>query len=457
MTHIARKKYYKTFLATLSRGTRRARPELWTSLEPEHKKEFLEFVFEAAHWDSHLSEWARKALCRDPGASPSKDPARNRLIEPGRQLVLTWQGPWGVVAPSRVSAATDELAATETLKRDRYAMSLWQEAKKRFELLKTDLTADEFGGSLELCTRTFQTGLVRLHLHACFASTGGRLERMELSALSVFGCLPHVQVEDARNQRKRRAAQWSGLYYVIAPKIGSLFTHTTARPHHEFEVNAEWIWSLVASHKIELSAARREIVGSGKNLARHLPNMDALEKEREKLVVQEIIRRRAVEIEKMRKAFKTLPSVVSWVRELSAPSDRRKFLMLDGETRLGKTAYAFSLVPPGAALEVNCAGCEYPPLRSFVRAKHRLILFDEASTDMVLKNKRLFQAPNGPVIMGSSPTNALAYEVFLGETLLVVASNNWEQELSALPAQQRAWLEGNMVFVSVKDKLYRAD
>ena len=86
-----------------------------------------------------------------------------------------------------------------------------------------------------------------------------------------------------------------------------------------------------------------------------------------------------------------------------------------------------------------------------------MILFDEASTDMVLRNQRLFQAPNTPVVVGSSPTNALAYELFLGDTLLVVASNNWEQELSALPESQRAWLEANMVYVQVEQRLYLED
>ena len=142
------------------------------------------------------------------------------------------------------------------------------------------------------------------------------------------------------------------------------------------------------------------------------------------------------------------------MKELSVPQDRRNFLVLDGPTQRGKSAFAFSLVEPGAALEVNCAGVEDPPLRAFSRAKHRLILFDEASTHCVLKNKRLFQAPNTPVIVGSSPTNALAYSVYLGDTLLVVCSNDWEQELATLPAGQRDWLVGNMVFVSVKEKLY---
>ena len=57
--------------------------------------------------------------------------------------------------------------------------------------------------------------------------------------------------------------------------------------------------------------------------------------------------------------------------------------------------------------------------------------------------------------MGSSPTNALAYEVYLNDTLLVVASNNWEKELAALPAGERAWLDANMVYVNVKEKLYK--
>ena len=244
------------------------------------------------------------------------------------------------------------------------------------------------------------------------------------------------------------------MYYVLAPRIGSLFTFTTMRPHHGFEVNAEWIWSLVALHKIELSAARRELVASGKNLSRHLQNMDVLIKERRNEANEDMIALRNKAIAATRRPFRKIPAVDAWLGELSAPRDRRKFLVLDGPTRMGKTAFAFSIVEAGAALEVNCAGVEDPPLRAFSQSKHRLILFDEASTHMVLKNKRLFQAPNTPVIVGSSPTNALAYSVFLGDTLLVVSSNDWERELGVLPENQRDWLVGNMVFVSVREKLY---
>ena len=322
------------------------------------------------------------------------------------------------------------------------------------EDLKEILGAEDMGASMELCTRTLAQGSIRVHLHACYISSMARLNRMELSALKIWGSCPHVSTECSKRQHRRRATQQSGMYYVIAPKIGSLFTFSTMRPHHEFEVNAEWIWSLVATHKIELTAARRELVASGKNLSRHLQNMDVLIKERRNEANEDMIALRNKAIAATRRPFRKIPAVDAWIRELSAPRDRRKFLVLDGPTRMGKTAFAFSIVEAGAALEVNCAGVEDPPLRAFSQSKHRLILFDEASTHMVLKNKRLFQAPNTPVIVGSSPTNALAYSVFLGDTLLVVSSNDWEQELAALPEKQRDWLVGNMVFVSVQEKLY---
>ena len=43
----------------------------------------------------------------------------------------------------------------------------------------------------------------------------------------------------------------------------------------------------------------------------------------------------------------------------------------------------------------------------------------------------------------------------MNDTLLVVASNNWEKELAALPPIQRAWLDANMIYVLVKEKLFK--
>ena len=122
-----------------------------------------------------------------------------------------------------------------------------------------------------------------------------------------------------------------------------------------------------------------------------MPNLDLLEKERQKCILSEEISNRDKLIGHTRKAFVHIEAVSEWVRDLQSPRDRRKFLVLDGPSRMGKTAFSCSLVGSGEALEVNCAGIVDPPLRAFSRSRHRLILFDEAATHMVLKNRRLFR------------------------------------------------------------------
>ena len=97
-----------------------------------------------------------------------------------------------------------------------------------------------------------------------------------------------------------------------------------------------------------------------------------------------------------------------------------------------------------------------PPLRAFDLALHSLILFDEASVGMVLKNRRLFQAPNVPVTIGTSPTNQAAYDVFLHHTMLVLCSNSWTQQLLTTPAGEAAWITANQVLVSVTEPMFAA-
>ena len=141
---------------------------------------------------------------------------------------------------------------------------------------------------------------------------------------------------------------------------------------------------------------------------------------------------------------------------LKVTADRRKFLVLNGPSRLGKTQFAMSLAPRGRALEVNCAAATHPPLREFDQSAHSLILFDEASPQMVLDNRKLFQCPNAYVTIGSSPTNSLAYSVYLNDTGLVVATNTWRHELAAMPACDRDWLAANMVYVEVENPLWKS-
>ena len=155
-----------------------------------------------------------------------------------------------------------------------------------------------------------------------------------------------------------------------------------------------------------------------------------------------------------RKKPKTIEVVSAWLSELSATRDRKKFLVLNGPSRLGKTQFAISLFGLQRTLEVNCASADHPPLRAFSPKNHKCIVFDEAPTPMVVANKRLFQSPNCKVVIGLSPTNMNAYPVYLNDAALIICTNSWHTELPAMKDADAQWLRQNMVFVDVQTPLW---
>ena len=158
-------------------------------------------------------------------------------------------------------------------------------------------------------------------------------------------------------------------------------------------------------------------------MTRHLANLDALNVELAAQEVQEGIRRKSCELAATQKKMKTIPVVSAWLSELSATRDRKKFLVLNGPSRLGKTQFAISLFGIENTLEVNCVSADHPPLRAFSPKLHKCIVFDEAPTTMVVSNKRLFQSPNCKVIIGLAPTNMNVYPVYLNDAALVICTN----------------------------------
>jgi hypothetical protein len=148
--------------------------------------------------------------------------------------------------------------------------------------------------------------------------------------------------------------------------------------------------------------------------------------------------------------------VTQWLNSFRDHCDRRKFLVLSGPSRLGKTQYAVSLVAEGSSLQLNCAGVIHPSLRDFDWKVHKLILFDEGSPMMVARNRRLFQCPNAIVTLGQSPTNSLNYSVYLNDTALVISSNSWVEDLNRLDHGDAEWIRANQILVEVSAPMWTA-
>ena len=108
--------------------------------------------------------------------------------------------------------------------------------------------------------------------------------------------------------------------------------------------------------------------------------------------------------------------------------------------RKGSLHHAYSLAGPKCTLDVNCSRTMEPNLKTFDPVVHKTILFDEAKASTVVERKALFQGRNAWVDMATSGTNCYSYKVWAYGTMMVVASNKWQQELDAMPAVDSAWL-----------------
>ena len=108
-------------------------------------------------------------------------------------------------------------------------------------------------------------------------------------------------------------------------------------------------------------------------------------------------------------------------------------------------------------LELNMAAAPEPDLKAFNHETHDLILFDECPAQVILKQKKLFQAPAVKVALAASVTGCYSYAVWLHQKLLVVCSNVWHHELRTLPAEDRDWLLSNSLVYTVEQPLWRQD
>ncbi len=172
-----------------------------------------------------------------------------------------------------------------------------------------------------------------------------------------------------------------------------------------------------------------ELLRSAKNLPRLLQGLDCW---RAQALALETVKER-------QRPFVTVSAVQGWLATLQYTEEARYKVVLD------------AVRAHRGALEFNCTGVLDPDLRAAERHD-----FDEATPEMVLRRKKLFQAGVEPVQMGQSATNCHAYVVWVHGVKLVASTNVREENMARLPATQHEWLRrGNSVLVLVRASLPR--
>jgi len=131
-------------------------------------------------------------------------------------------------------------------------------------------------------------------------------------------------------------------------------------------------------------------------------------------------------------------------------------LVLVGGSKPGKTELAKDFKGPAQTLVVDCQHAAHPDLREFDPSKHQAVVMDDiAGSDFVLANKKLLQAHADGAKLGQSPTQTLAYEVFLWRVPVVVTTNHWSA--AHHDAVDQEWLAKNCVVEEIAEKVHCRD
>ena len=376
-----------------------------------------------------------------------------------KSVMLTYNGEWGVLPSTTVPVGATDAVLVEHLVVEPSATALWDEFHKRCERLIRFLRPTDWAYSQEVCMQTWATtGGIRLHFHLYMRSE----QKMWCATSEMFlwrDSTPH-KAQHLNTFATRTQSGNGGMYYLVCPKIGLLRCASSKEPFTGFSVNPAWIQSMVSCRKMTTDDAREQYVACGAGLLRRLADLDKLVQCRREKEIEAKVRAIQEGLASTQLAFHPFPAIDAWRRSAEQPMQRRKkFLILEGGSGLGKTEYARAMYGADSTLELNCASCgKSPDLRRHDALQHRCILFDEASPTMVLANRKLFQAPAAWVDLGHSPTGRDVYRVFLNEAVLVVCSNGWSAQCEQLQSDDdKEWLQKNLVLVIIHGPMYIVD
>ena len=385
------------------------------------------------------------------------DPAVNSVLTKprGSSLLCTWNNSKWLLPPACTKHGLDK--GVEVARRIAWVSKLFDTVSGLLDRLLADYRCLQYAVALEICPNSFEQGIGRVHVHAFLKPAAGRAWFPNLKELELDGALPHC-VTGMSASRSRSTSGNAGLFYVQAPKRGSIFTHGSKQPFTGYPVSATWILNMLQGGKITPLVAKDLVLRTVSGATRALAEIRLAEEAGQQAAIMRAQDEARRGLQRTRKPWRRIPLVEKWLEQYEELHDRYRFLVLEGPSSVGKTVYARTLAPRSReTLELNCAGNTALDLRSFRREEHGAILFDEISPAQVASQRKLFQACCAKVQLGLSPTGQHVYSVFLHRVRLICCSNDWTRKLQQEPEDVQEWLNANSNFVLVDGPLWQED
>ena len=378
-------------------------------------------------------------------------------------VLLTYHTNVGEQNPQAVSVQEQDLPM-HMIKEELMAIHEYEEVYHSFKDFITNLARQthcpRWATCMELNPHADRS--TRVHLHAFLGQecsylgfvTHMKKVRFHLSTVLFRGIRPHAQPMRPRGPSGVTVASAHGLYYVLAPKIGQMWSDGNIKPFEDFAVAPRTILGLWQARKLEASVARKQLlrtrargVQAAVQLIDYIESEEFLEStECERAMIKHHLKRKMV-------GFIPHETVSAWKRQynmtITGYLHRHRMLLMRGKSRSGKTMFAKAIFGEGATLLVNCQGLTdvLPDLRHFNRRTHRCIVFDECNPKQILANKAFFQAGIEPIQMAQSHCGAHRYFVWVYGTAFVLCSNKFSLEADPvmnITQEDSEWLKKNI-------------
>ena len=394
-------------------------------------------------------------------------------------ILLTYIGEYGIIDvmtlsfPQRAGSVEDQLLSVDerwirilTLHIDALALLLRehptvQKLARDLETLGVDtcnrLHTPHWSMSVEVCAKTLQKRILRVHGHL-WVTLKRQTVLLEQFKLPGTAFLPYVnwnviQFMEGRTTRSAQAGH-SGNLYTCIDKIGGITKASTLEPWSDYPVRDIWITNLYAANKISYQTARQGYVNTVHRVGYNLNSLDMVHKEKQTRLLQEKVLRIEKEIRASFRPWKRIDVVLAWQAQYESLLPRYDFLVLDGDSKFGKTWYALSLNGVGRTLYVDCTS-GYPNLKDFDNALYDAILLDEITPKCAISIKKAVQASNELVTLGSSPTMCNAYKLHLHRVQIICCSNVWSSDMKKLNKTDQQWLVRNARYLKVSEALWQ--
>ena len=374
-----------------------------------------------------------------------------------QSALLTWIGEFGLAAqplPDEVNLG-DFKAVEEYVRGLEWVQSLWEHFGGVFAQWSRVHSFAAWAISAEICTRTLtRDRTLRVHFHGWFLMHFLPGVPMTVGHFAYMDSIPHLSSFISVNSRAQNA-RYAGCFYVMCPKLGSVFQHATKEMFVDYMVSAGWVTQMLSSRKISLEAAQDLYVACVGYVDMNLKAIEIIRQHRMRTLIDEQRIKVELEIRRNQRPFKVLPQVEEWKEQYNILRDRYKFLILDGPSRTGKSRYAGSMAgDPARFLNIDCSSATEPDMRDFRRGQHDVVCWDEGNPEMVLRVKKLAQASVDEVRLGQSATNMMSYRIWFHRTKLIICSNIWSAKLEQLRSADKEWLLANSVYVYVDSPLH---